>query len=128
TCSVRQRAIKCGCFDRPSAKFYRLPLVTCRCSLRTRLTMKKTLLALLLLASAAPLSAQQSIAALPPPVFPGIQAVALRDDALENDHWAWDITEGLTTEVGQRLAATEAEARARNWAVKQLTGMGFSNV
>ena len=90
--------------------------------------MKKTLLTALLLVSAAPLSAQQSIASLPPPVFPGIQTVALRDDALQNDHWAWDITEGLTTEVGQRLAATEAEARARDWAVKQLTGMGFSNV
>ena len=90
--------------------------------------MKKTLPTALLLVSAAPLSAQQSIASLPLPVFPGIQAVALRDDALQNDHWAWDITEGLTTEVGQRLAATEAEARARDWAVKQLTGMGFSNV
>lgn len=90
--------------------------------------MKKTLLTALLLASAVPLSAQQSIASLGAPTFPSIQAVALRDDALENDHWAWDIVEGLTTEVGQRLAATEAEARARDWAVKQLTGMGFSNV
>ena len=90
--------------------------------------MKKTLLPALLMGSAAPLSAQQSIASLPPPAFPSLQAVALRDDALENDHWAWDITEGLTTEVGQRLAATEPEARARDWAVKQLTGMGFSNV
>ena len=53
---------------------------------------------------------------------------ALRDNALDNDHYAWDITEGLTTEVGQRLAATEAEARARDWAVKQLTAMGFANV
>jgi carboxypeptidase Q len=90
--------------------------------------MKKTLLTALLLTSAAPLFAQQSIASLPPVAFPSIQAVALRNDALENDHWAWDITEGLTTEVGQRLAATEAEVRARDWAVKQLTGMGFSNV
>ena len=45
-----------------------------------------------------------------------------------NDHYAWDIVEGLTTEVGQRLAATEAEERARDWAVKRLTAMGFSNV
>jgi hypothetical protein len=41
---------------------------------------------------------------------------------------AWDITEGLTTEIGQRLAATEAEARARAWAVKKLTALGFQNV
>jgi len=90
--------------------------------------MKRTVFAALLLASAAPAFAQQSVASLPPPVFADIQTVALRDDALAHDHWAWDIVEGLTTEVGQRLAATEAEARARDWAVKQLTGMGFSNV
>lgn len=52
---------------------------------------------------------------------------ALRDAALKDD-LAWEITEGLTTEVGQRLAATEAEERARQWAVKKLTGLGFSNV
>jgi carboxypeptidase Q len=51
----------------------------------------------------------------------------LRDAALKDD-LAWEITEGLTTEVGQRLAATEAEERARQWAVKKLTGLGFSNV
>src|SRR5947209_1232309 len=89
--------------------------------------MKKTVLAALLL-SAAPALAQQSIATLPPPVFASDQAAALRDDALNNDHYAWDIAEGLTTEVGQRLAATDAESRARDWAVKRLTGMGFANV
>jgi carboxypeptidase Q len=52
---------------------------------------------------------------------------ALRDAALE-DTLAWEITEGLTTEVGQRLAATEAEARARDWAIKKLTALGFRNV
>ena len=52
----------------------------------------------------------------------------MRDNALVNDHYAWDITEGLTTEVGQRLAATEAEARAREWAVRRLTAIGFANV
>ena len=51
---------------------------------------------------------------------------ALRDAALADDY-AWDITEGLTTEVGQRLAGTEAEARARDWAVRKLTAMGFAN-
>ncbi|NUR44679.1 MAG: M20/M25/M40 family metallo-hydrolase [Sphingomonas sp.] len=89
--------------------------------------MKRTLLALLLTA-AAPVSAQQSITTLPAPVVADPRVGALRDDALANDHYAWDITEGLTTEVGQRLAATDAEARARDWAVKRLTAMGFANV
>jgi hypothetical protein len=58
----------------------------------------------------------------------GEQAAALRDEALRHDTLAWDILEGLTTEVGQRLAGTEAEARARDWAVRRLTALGFSNV
>src|SRR5438477_9992678 len=81
----------------------------------------------LLLASTAA-SAQQSISTLPPPVLVDPKIAALRDDALGNDHYAWDVVEGLTTEVGQRLAATEAEARARDWAVKRLKAMGFANV
>lgn len=51
----------------------------------------------------------------------------LRDAALQ-DTIAWDIVEGLTTEIGPRLAATEAEARARSWAVAKLTALGFQNV
>ena len=43
-------------------------------------------------------------------------------------HVAWDIVEGLTTEVGQRHAGTEAEARARAWSVAKLKALGFSNV
>ncbi len=53
--------------------------------------------------------------------------VALRDAALTDD-LAYEITEGLTTEVGPRLAGTEAEARARAWALKTLTALGFKNV
>jgi len=89
--------------------------------------MKRALIAALLI-TAAPAAAQQSVASLPPPVIADPQVAALRDDALANDHYAWDIVEGLTTEVGQRLAATDAEARARDWAVKRLTAMGFANV
>ena len=55
------------------------------------------------------------------------QVAELREAALHDDY-AWGITEGLTTEVGQRLAGTEAEARARDWAVAKLKAMGFSNV
>ncbi|PHS25797.1 MAG: peptidase M28 family protein [Robiginitomaculum sp.] len=40
----------------------------------------------------------------------------------------WDIVESLTTEVGPRLAGSDAEARARDWAVKKLNALGFANV
>jgi carboxypeptidase Q len=54
-------------------------------------------------------------------------AEQLRDLAMKGT-MAWDIVESLTTEVGPRLAGTEAEARARDWAVKRLSAMGFENV
>jgi carboxypeptidase Q len=81
-----------------------------------------------LLLTASPAVAQQSISTLSPPVVADPKVAALRDNALANDHYAWDIVEGLTTEVGQRLAATEAEVRARDWAVRRLKAMGFANV
>ena len=79
--------------------------------------MTRSLLTALALVLAAPAAAQ---------TVPS-QVVQLRDSALKDDY-AWDITEGLTTEVGQRLAGTEAEARARAWAVSRLKAMGFANV
>ena len=85
--------------------------------------MKKMLLTALLLASSGAVAQQPPAPA--PIVAP--QVAALRDAALKDDY-AWNITEGLTTEVGQRLAGTEAEARARTWAVEKLRAMGFSNV
>ncbi len=65
-------------------------------------------------------------AAIPPPPLPD-PAATLRDQALQDD-LAWNLMEGLTTEIGPRLAGTEAEARARDWAVARLTALGFSNV
>ena len=82
--------------------------------------MNRTALTAILLAAASPLAAQ----AIPP----AATVAAMRDDALANDQYAFDITEGLTTEVGQRLAATDAESRARDWAVAKLMAMGFANV
>jgi hypothetical protein len=82
--------------------------------------------ALFLAAASAPLLAQTQPAPAPLAVDPLV--AQLRDDALANDKFAWDITEGLTTEVGQRMAGTEAEARARIWSVAKLKSMGFSNV
>jgi acetylornithine deacetylase/succinyl-diaminopimelate desuccinylase-like protein len=84
--------------------------------------MLRSLVAASLLAAASPLSAQVHASPLVNP-----KVAALRESALQ-DSYAWDIVEGLTTEVGPRLAGTEAEARARSWAVKKLTAMGFSNV
>src|SRR3989337_1854930 len=55
------------------------------------------------------------------------QAARLRAAALADDY-AWEIVEGLTTEVGPRLAGTEAEARARDWSVRKLRSLGFANV
>lgn len=55
------------------------------------------------------------------------QVERLRDAALK-DEVAYDIVEGLTTEVGPRPAGTEAEARARDWAVRRLKALGFANV
>lgn len=43
------------------------------------------------------------------------------------DNVAWRITEDLTTEIGTRPAGSEAEARARDWAVPRLTALGFQN-
>jgi len=88
--------------------------------------MIKLPLALLTAALAAPLLAQT--ATPPPPVIVAPWIHALRDDALANDRYAYDITEGLTTEVGQRAAGTAAEARARDWSVAKLRALGFSNV
>jgi carboxypeptidase Q len=85
--------------------------------------MKKLLWLVLLTPS---LALSQPAASPPSPADP--RAAALRDAALADDRLAWDIVEGLTTEVGPRLAGTEAEARARQWAVRRLTELGFSNV
>ncbi|MEM8770132.1 MAG: M20/M25/M40 family metallo-hydrolase [Pseudomonadota bacterium] len=51
----------------------------------------------------------------------------LIDKGLE-DGRAYEILESLTTEVGPRLAASPAEARARDWAVAKLKSLGFKNV
>jgi hypothetical protein len=71
-------------------------------------------LLLLSAAVASPLPAQDRIAS--------IRAAALADDT------AWSVVDGLTTEVGPRLAGSEAEARARGWAVTRLKALGFANV
>lgn len=55
------------------------------------------------------------------------QAKRLMETALGGTQ-GYDITESLTTEVGPRLAGTEAEARARDWAVAKFKEIGLENV
>jgi carboxypeptidase Q len=55
------------------------------------------------------------------------QAEAFRDAAMEGSR-AYEWLEALTTEVGPRLAGSEQEARAREWAISSLTQMGFGQV
>ena len=73
----------------------------------------------LLTLSAAALAAASAIAA------PSPTAVEL---AQQGKDLGWWIVEDLTTEIGPRQAATEAEAAARVWAVRRLTEMGLQNV
>lgn len=97
-------------------------------------------LGLAVLAFAAPAGAQQPPSATsvavnpqPPPAAAPLSAEQLRTverlrgAALESD-LAWRIVEDLITEVGPRLAGSEAEARARDWAVGMLREQRFSNI
>ena len=64
-----------------------------------------------------------------PVLTPNMKATATEFMRLAHEsQLGYDIIESLTTEVGPRLAGTEGEARAREWAVRKLTELGFSNV
>lgn len=54
-------------------------------------------------------------------------AAQLRETALASD-LGYRITESLTTEVGPRLAGSEADARAVAWAVAKFKELGFDKV
>ena len=63
----------------------------------------------------------------PPGVRVDPKVAALRDRAL-GDHVAYDIVEGLTTQIGPRPDGSAAQERARQWAVARLKALGFANV
>jgi carboxypeptidase Q len=69
----------------------------------------------------------------PPPAVAPLSAEQLRTverlraAALESDN-AWNIVEDLVTTVGPRLAGSEAEARARVWAVAMLREQRLGNI
>jgi len=67
--------------------------------------------------------------ALPAGAFADAQPVAeqLRDAALA-DNAAFELVSALTTEIGPRLAGSEADARAVAWASAQLRALGFDAV
>lgn len=85
--------------------------------------------ALGVLALVAPANAQPTPALEAAPIAPEMQRTLdrLSAAALASDR-AYRMIESLTTEIGPRLAASEAEARAREWAVAMLRANGFSNV
>jgi carboxypeptidase Q len=71
--------------------------------------------------AAALLSISQQSNALPPPPPPASQMA-------QTDTLAYEIVEGLTTEIGPRQGGTEAEQRARDWSIAKLKSLGFANV
>jgi carboxypeptidase Q len=71
--------------------------------------------------TAALLASTSAAASIPQPP----SAVEL---AQQGEDIAWSITEDLTTEIGPRMAGTEAESAARRWALARLQAMGFANV
>ena len=80
----------------------------------------------LLLALAAALPA--AVAAQTTIPAPALDAAAqLREQALADDT-AWKVTESLTTEVGPRVAGSEADARAVEWAKAKFRELGYDKV
>jgi len=59
------------------------------------------------------------------PISPEVKK--LQETAL-NGSYGYDITESLTTEIGQRLAGSPEEAKARQWAVEKFKSIGLENV
>lgn len=72
-------------------------------------------------------AALPALAALLIAAGPAHDPEKLREAAL-GDAIALDIAGGLTTEIGPRPAGSDAEARARAWAVERLKALGFKNV
>ncbi|MEM6947260.1 MAG: M28 family peptidase [Pseudomonadota bacterium] len=91
---------------------------------------KPIALAAAIFALAAAFAPRPAAAQAAAPLAPEVRAVAetLIDKALAGEEVGLAFTEDLTTEIGPRLAGSDAEARARDWAVAELTALGFSEV
>ena len=87
--------------------------------------MRRTALAFALaLAAGLPLQAAQPTS-IPDAAL--AQAAPLRERALA-DATGWRVLESLTTEVGPRLAGSEADARAVEWAKAKFKALGYDKV
>lgn len=75
---------------------------------------------------ALPASAQQvapaNLSAADQAIVAQLQKQAMTSDV------GFSFVEGLTTEIGPRLAGSPEEAKARDWAVAKLKALGFANV
>lgn len=56
-----------------------------------------------------------------------VAAEQLRDKALQDDT-AYKVVASLTTEIGPRLAGSEADQRARDWAIAKFRELGYDKV
>lgn len=74
---------------------------------------------------ASPAFAAPSTTTLPPASLG--TAAQLREQALKDDT-GWKVVESLTTEIGPRIAGSEADARAVAWAVAKFKALGFDKV
>lgn len=75
------------------------------------------------------LASTASAESMAPALSPEMKSTASEFMQLAHEsQLGYDLVESLTTEVGPRLAGTEAEARARDWAVAKLKELGFANV
>jgi carboxypeptidase Q len=99
-----------------------------QCPLAQEPVMRRILLVGLLQCCGVSIAAEP--ATIAPPAFDAAQiatATALREQALKGTS-AYAIVESLTTEVGQRMAGTEADARAVRWAEAKFKELGFDRV
>ena len=85
----------------------------------------KSLLALSLALACGTVAAASSETRIPDAAVKA--AEQLRDRAM-NDDTAYKFVEGLTTEVGPRLAASDNDAKAREWVIAKFKALGFDKV
>jgi len=75
--------------------------------------MNRHIITAFFLASSTPALSQQSTASLAPPVLVDPRVAALRDNALENDHYAWDVVEEvLIRYFNERLVTSPRQGLA----------------
>ena len=82
-------------------------------------------LALFALAYAAAPAFAQEVAPVPPRIVDTVNELIAE---AETDDVGLNFVRDLTTQVGQRLAGSAAEKRARDWSAVELQSLGFRNV